>query len=77
MYDLALITAVIVALTELVKRVSPINHKYLPLISLVFGLVAGVFYFDGTINEKIFTGIVMGLTASGLFDQSKIVESDE
>lgn len=77
MYDLALIVAVIIALTELVKRTLPIDKKYLPIISLAFGILAGVVYVAGSIEERIFTGLVLGLTASGLFDQTKIVESKD
>lgn len=77
MYDLALIVAVIVALNEVIKRVFDINHKYLPLTALIFGVIASVLYVDGGVDHKIFTGVVMGLTASGLFDQSKIIKGDD
>ncbi|HLR41638.1 MAG TPA: hypothetical protein VK067_00180 [Pseudogracilibacillus sp.] len=77
MYDLALIVAVIIALTELVKQVLPINKKFLPVISLMFGIIAGLVYVEGKLQERIFTGIVLGLTASGLFDQTKIVENND
>lgn len=72
MTDIALLIAVIVALVELFKRIGA-PKKYLPLISLAIGLVAGVFYLEGTIQEQVLYGVIIGLSASGLFDQSKIV----
>jgi hypothetical protein len=48
--------------------------KYLPAASVVFGLLAGIFYVDvQTIEEKIMFGLMIGLTAAGLFNQSKII----
>jgi len=73
MFDIALIIAVVVALVELVKRIAVVPAKFLPLVSLVFGLVAGIIYLDGELKEKVFYGVVIGLSAAGLFDQSKII----
>jgi hypothetical protein len=73
MFELALIIAVVLALTEFVKRLEVINTKYLPAVSLVLGLLAGIFYVGGTVEEKIMYGLMIGLSAAGLFDQTKIV----
>lgn len=72
-FEIGLIIAVIVALNELFKRSFNVPVKYLPLVSLVLGIVAGVFYLDGDIKSKIFYGIIIGLSSAGLFDQSKII----
>ncbi|MCQ6275743.1 holin [Bacillus sp. V3B] len=71
MIDVALIIGVVVALTQLAKTF--VSNKYLPLISLVLGLIGGYFYIDAVIQERILYGLMVGLSASGLFDQSKIV----
>jgi len=73
MFELALIIAVVLALTEFVKRLEVINTKYLPAVSLVLGLLAGIFYVGGTLEEQIMYGLMIGLSAAGLFDQTKIV----
>lgn len=72
MFDIALIIGVVLALTELIKQLG-LNKKYLPVASLVLGLLAGVFYIEDSIQEQIMYGLMIGLSASGLFDQSKIV----
>lgn len=75
MFELAIVIAVVVALTELVKRLEIIPAKYLPALSLVLGLVAGLYYVDAsTIQDKIMFGLMIGLSASGLFDQTKIIK---
>lgn len=71
MFDIALLIAVIVALTQLMKNFIP--NKYLPGLSLVLGVITGIFYVEGDIKTQIMYGLMIGLSASGLFDQSKIV----
>ncbi|MEH7122128.1 hypothetical protein V7127_02665 [Bacillus sp. JJ1773] len=74
MFEIAIIIAVVLALTELVKRMDWISVKYVPVVSLLLGLLAGIFYVDvATLQEKIMFGLMIGLAAAGLFDQSKIV----
>lgn len=72
MFEIAIIIAVVLALTEFTKRMG-IPAKYQPAISLLLGLLAGVFYVSGSLKEQILIGIMIGLSAAGLFDQSKIV----
>jgi len=71
MFDIALLITVIVALTQLVKNFVP--NKFLPVVSLILGLIAGIFYADGDLKNQVMYGLMIGLSASGLFDQSKIV----
>ena len=76
--DIALI-AVIVGLVELVKVVTPEAYKptvkrISPLISLVLGIVAGIVYVEpGNPELAILAGIVMGLSASGLYSGGKSI----
>lgn len=73
MIDIALLIAITMALTELVKHLG-MSKKYLPLFSLAIGIVAGIFYLDMVLKEQILFGIMIGLSASGLFDQTKIIK---
>lgn len=59
---------VIVALTSLSKVY--VNSKWAPLISLVLG-VLGAFAFNGAGLSTVFSGLVIGLTASGLYSGAK------
>lgn len=71
MFEIASIIAVIVGLGQLAKMYMP--QKYIPILSLVLGIVFGVFFLDSSLQEQIFTGIIIGLSASGLYDQSKLI----
>jgi hypothetical protein len=73
MFEISLVIAVIIALNELFKRSLSVPAKYLPLLSLVLGVIAGLVYLEGDVKTKVFYGIIVGLAASGLFDQSKII----
>lgn len=59
-------------ITEIVKKFLPneVVGKYAPLISLAAGLGSGLLTI-GLTKEGALTGIVIGLTASGLFSGAK------
>lgn len=69
--DLGLMVAVIIALGEVIKRTELMKVKYLPIVNIILGVIAGVVFIDAPIQESILTGIVVGLSASGLFDLTK------
>lgn len=74
MYDFALISAVIVALNELLKKVG-LNAKFVPVVSVILGIIGGYFYLPAeTVKDAIFNGIIVGLAANGLFDMSKVIK---
>lgn len=77
-YTDVLLIAVIVGLVELLKKLN-LPHKLLPVASLVFGLIGGVFYlFPHDLKAGILTGIIIGLSASGLYSGVKnTVENNE
>ncbi|KAB2337665.1 hypothetical protein F7731_08715 [Cytobacillus depressus] len=74
MFEITIIIAVVLALTELIKRLGFMPVRYLPAASVLLGLLAGIINVDvPTLQEKIMFGLMIGLSAAGLFDQSKIV----
>jgi NhaP-type Na+/H+ or K+/H+ antiporter len=73
MFEIGIILAVIVALSQLAKNLGT-PAKFIPLVNIVLGLAAGLFVLDiQTVQEQIMTGLMIGLSASGLFDQTKVV----
>lgn len=77
MIDIAILIAITISLTEFAKRTFKVDKRYLPAISLFIGLIASVLYLDMSIKLQIAYGLMIGLSASGLFDQSKIVKGDK
>lgn len=70
-YTEAIIIAVIVGLVELLKQAG-LPKKASPLVALAFGVAGGVIYlFPGDVKAGIFMGLVMGLSASGLYSGGK------
>ncbi len=53
-------------LTEVVKRTTPIDARYIPLISLLIGIGLAVYSHLTPIE-----GIIVGLSASGLYSGVK------
>jgi len=74
---IALLVGLTIGLTEVIKRTSSLDKKYLPLVSLLFGIALSVVWVEGSIKDGLLQGIIVGLSASGLFDQTKIVGDDK
>lgn len=69
-YDVVILP-LIVGIVEIFK-IAGVSKKYLPLISLVLGIVIGVVYVtDFDWKQGILIGAMLGLSASGLYSSSK------
>lgn len=64
------VVAVIIAVSQFVRHLSP--AKYIPIISMVLGVIAGFVYIPNVnVQEAVMNGVIVGLTANGLFDVLK------
>lgn len=73
MFEIGVVVAIIIALGQFAKMY--INGKYVPLVTLVIGLIAGYFYLPHeTIQEAVMNGTVVALTANGLFDMTQVIK---
>ncbi|MGE6501144.1 holin [Bacillus wiedmannii] len=75
MVSLAVMIGIVVGLSQIVKTIG-LQIKYIPLLNLTLGIVLGVLFLDGDIKTNVFQGIIIGLSASGLFDHTKIMKKD-
>ncbi|MEC1628670.1 holin [Bacillus cereus] len=75
MASLAVMIGIVVGLSQIVKTIG-LQTKYVPLLNLTLGIVLGVLFLGGDIKTNIFQGIIIGLSASGLFDHTKIMKKD-
>ncbi|MGH0943757.1 holin [Bacillus mycoides] len=76
MVSLAVMIGIVVGLSQIVKTVG-LQTKYVPLLNLTLGIVLGVLFLGGDIKTNVFQGIIIGLSASGLFDHTKIIKKDD
>ena len=80
----AVLVAVILApittgIIEVVKQTLNIDNRYLPILSLLVGILVAVAIALGTgqdLVQYVLVGIVGGLSAAGLYDQTKIMEDE-
>ncbi len=71
-YDVVLIP-LIIGMVELLKMYG-MKKRLLPPFALVFGIVGGIFYvYPEDIKAGILVGVMMGLSASGLYSGGKAV----
>lgn len=66
MLETATAIMLVVGITEAIKRATKLPTRYAPLLSLIVG-TGIVFLGDMPLKETIVTGIVVGLSASGLY----------
>ncbi len=73
-----ILVVIVVALVEVAKKTFPaLPAKYLPLLSVGLGLVAGFILYpfsDYDLYTTLVAGLVAGLVASGTFDLTKVVK---
>jgi hypothetical protein len=71
--DVTIVTAIIMGLSEGAKRLG-LNAKFIPILNLVLGIAGGCIYVNPSdIKAGVFSGIIIGLTASGLYSGVKNV----
>ncbi|MBJ8039055.1 holin [Bacillus cereus group sp. N17] len=75
MVSLAVMIGIVVGLSQIAKTIG-LQTKYVPLLNVTLGIVLGVLFLDGDIKTNVFQGIIIGLSASGLFDHTKIIKKD-
>ncbi|MED0945412.1 holin [Bacillus mycoides] len=76
MFAITVIIGIVVGLSQIVKTIG-LQTKYVPLLNVTLGIVLGVLFLDGDIKTNVFQGIIIGLSASGLFDHTKIIKKDD
>lgn len=65
------IVPLILGVVELLKQVG-LPQKFAPLVSAVIGIIIGIFYIaPGDLLKGILLGLVMGLSATGLYSGTK------
>ena len=72
------LAALTTGLVEVVKRATGLENRYLPLTALILGI--GLTLIGNIANLTslaVLTGIAVGLSSSGLFDQSKLFKKEQ
>jgi len=75
--EITLIVAIVTGLTEVIKRIG-LPSKFAPIMSISFGLALAFLNRQGLpIDVVITTGIIAGLSASGLYSGVKKTVSNK
>ncbi len=73
MFEAGVVVAIIMAIGQFAKMY--IDSKYVPLVTLLIGIVAGYFYLPHeTIKEAVMNGAVVALASNGLFDMTQVLK---
>lgn len=66
------LSAVVLGLGSIVGQLG-LPKKLLPLCNIVIGIVVSFLVIQGVFGEKLLEGLILGLTASGLYSGTKNV----
>lgn len=72
MLTLTLAVPVIIGIVEAIKKIG-LSSTWAPIVSILLGMVVYFFWGEAFVAENLFTGLVAGLTASGLYSGVKTV----
>ncbi|EJQ55109.1 hypothetical protein [Bacillus mycoides] len=75
MFEITVMIGIVIGFSQIVKTIG-LQTKYVPLLNLTLGIVLGVLFLPFDIKMNVFQGIIIGLSASGLYDHSKITKKD-
>ena len=64
------IVPIVIGLVEVIKKFD-VDDKFYPVIALLLGVALTIFVRGGANQESIVLGIIYGLSASGLYSNSK------
>lgn len=70
--DLSVLIAVVTGLTAMTNRFG-LPEKFEPVLALVLGVIFAFFYVDVSVRYQILSGLIIGLSSSGLYKNSKSV----
>ena len=75
MTEIVALIAIIVGISQVLKSAG-LTPKYIPLLNLALGVGLSMFFLSNLgMKESILQGLIVGLSASGLYDQSKILKN--
>lgn len=74
----AFLVPIVVALVQVIKTTTNLDERFLPFTSLMTGIIATTIYawvfYPHEVTVYSLIGVVVGLSASGLYDQKHIVQ---
>lgn len=68
--NIGFLTGVVMATAELLKQTG-MNKKLIPLVNVGLGILCGVVFTPSPIQNQIMSGVIIGLTASGVYSAGK------
>jgi hypothetical protein len=68
--EISITIALVIGITEVIKRAFKLNSRFAPAISLLLG-IGIMFLGEYPIKETLLAGLTVGLMASGLYSGTK------
>jgi|GEM_PF-5539652 len=69
------LTVIIVGVSQVIKEAFHLKPKWIPTVNLILGMIFSIIFLNEDIKINLFHGMIMGLSASGLYDQVHVHRS--
>ena len=66
-YLTLVLVPILIGVLEVIKRSDIINPKFIPIVSLVLGVLLGIIFSGFDLKDGIIAGLFLGLSAVGLY----------
>ena len=71
--SVAVAVPIVIGLTEVIKKTINIPDRFNPIIALFLGIMSGFAIYRYDIGFAVFNGVIIGLSASGLYRGTEVV----
>lgn len=69
--EIVIAVAIVAALVEVVKKTNYLPKELMPFLAIVLGMTITFVSTPAPVNEVVLTGLVVGLTAVGVYEGTK------
>ena len=66
-YLTLVLVPILIGVLEVIKRTELFNKKFIPVVSLILGVILGIVFTGFNLKDGIIAGLFIGLSAVGLY----------
>lgn len=66
-YITLILVPILVGVLEVIKKTELFNSKFIPVLSLVLGVLLGIIFTGFNVQDGVIAGLFIGLSAVGLY----------
>lgn len=69
-YLTLVLVPILIGILEVIKKAELFNSKFIPIVSLILGVILGIIFTGFSLKDGIIAGLFIGLSAVGLYSST-------